>query len=146
MLPSYLRNVDSAVEGCMLPASALGGIQMKSLILLMVLSACCFAQDLQMGELHDCSSSKPIGIVAVQNCDAPLEKNSFYHMMTPDGHEYVFARKWPSDRVMGRVYYRMDGDKVTVYWAAGPLVVSPESKKLFTRTVLASQVLDKATE
>jgi len=120
---------------------------MKSLILLMVASACCFAQDLQMGELYDCSSSKPIGIVAVQNCDAPLGKNSFYHMMTPDSHEYVFVRKWPSDRVMGRVYYRLDGDKVTVYWYIAPGMGAPlDSKKLFTRTVLASQVLGKATE
>jgi len=122
---------------------------MKSLMLFMVVAAaCCFAQDHpQMGELHACSSSKPVGIVAVQNCNPPLGKDSFYHLMTPDGHEYVFLRKWPTDRMMGRVYYRLDGDKVTVFHAIDPrMTSSPYDHKLFTKTVLASQELVKATE
>jgi len=118
---------------------------MKSLILLMVASACCFAQDLQMGELHACSSSKPIGFVAVENCNSPLGKNSFYHMMTPDGHEYVFVRTWGTDRMMGRVYYRLDGNKVTVYEYVDP-ILGGTAKRLFTKIVIASQILSKATD
>jgi hypothetical protein len=120
---------------------------MKSLILLTLASAsaCCFAQDLQMGELHACSSSKPIGFVAVENCNVPPGVKSFYHMMTPDGHEYVFVRKWPTDHMMGRVYYWLDGDKVTVFEYVDP-ISGGTGKKLFTKTAIASQVLGKARE
>jgi hypothetical protein len=117
---------------------------MKSLMLFMVVAACCFAQDLQMGNLHACSCSKPIGLVAVENCNVPPGAKSFYHMMTPDGHEYVF-RRGPDDRMMGRVYYQLDGDKVTVYSYVDP-IAGGTGKKLFTKTVIASQVLGKATE
>jgi hypothetical protein len=115
-------------------------LQMKSLMLFVVVTAaCCFAQDAPLtGDLYDCVSSKPLGITAVQNCNTnSLRKNSFYHLMTPDGHEYVFVRKFATDRMMGRVTYRLDEEKVTVYWYHAPDSGGlPYDHPLFTKTLI----------
>jgi len=113
---------------------------MRSLMLFIVLTvACCFAQDAPLtGDLYNCTSSKTLGLQVVQNCNAPLGKNSFYHLVTPDGHEYVFVRKWPTDRMMGRVTYTLDGDnKITVYWYHAPDSGGlPYDHPLFTKTLI----------
>jgi|HubBroStandDraft_2_1064218.scaffolds.fasta_scaffold18665_4 hypothetical protein len=102
---------------------------MKSLMLFMVVAACCLAQELQTGELHACASSKKVGD-AVQSCSG---NGKFYHLMTTD-HEYVFDRQ-PSDRIMGRVSYRIEGGNVTVYEYIAE--ASEKGKKLFTRELLS---------
>lgn len=116
---------------------------MRSLLPLVLLSACCSAQDAPpagtlTGTLYNCSSSKRLGSDAVKACkvkDAtPLK---FYHLLSADDNqEYVFVNKTSGsepDWIQGKVYYQLGDGTITVY---GFRDEKRMGEKIFTRKVL----------
>jgi hypothetical protein len=116
---------------------------MKTLLTLLVLCCACFAQDLRDGYLHRCSSDKPLGLDEVLKCHLSQEEKDFYHLVSRDGdkyREYVFEKK-AIDDAAERIFYDVENGSITVYVRAGRLNKNSPHEKLFTRRVLAYQIL-----